>query len=159
MEEGTTESAEKFVRKNRPQTAMGGGLRPLPIRGWQQARRKRSSVISIILDNHNEISINVAEETDEDDDDDDEEEEKNEDDGKYLSNITEADSGENGEDEEKNEEDESGKTGEESSNLGNIVITIILWDQGQIFQLVHDVAVIPEFAIKKRKTLLTNLAM
>ena len=48
-------------------------------------------MISIILDNHNEISINVAEETDE------EEEEKDKDDRKDLSTILEAESGENGE--------------------------------------------------------------
>ena len=49
-------------------------------------------MISIILDNNNEISINVAEETDE------EEEEEKEEDRTDLSTITEAVSGENGED-------------------------------------------------------------
>ena len=47
-------------------------------------------MISIILDNNNEISINVAEETDE--------EEEEEEDRSDLSTITEAVSGENGED-------------------------------------------------------------
>ena len=50
-------------------------------------------MISIILDNNNELSINVAEETDEE-----EEEEKEEENQTDLSTITEAVSGENGED-------------------------------------------------------------